>query len=109
MWTFSSASNITTEINSWNASNGSLIFDIDGSSQKSITSKDTCLTIFISDLISLYQKTVFKKVLYLASNIPNTYSTPKWNLIPKEILDVIHEHNMKRNWSIIKKEGDIFG
>ena len=34
MSTFSSASNITTESNSRNISNGSLIFGIDGNSQK---------------------------------------------------------------------------
>ena len=48
---FSSASNITTGSNSRNVSNGSLIFVIDVSSQESITSNETRLTISIADII----------------------------------------------------------
>ena len=51
MTTLSYASNIITESNSRNVSNGSLIFGIDGNSQKPITSNDTRLTIAIADII----------------------------------------------------------
>ena len=51
MSTSSYTSNITTENNSRNVSNGSRILGIDGNSQKSITSNETCLTIAISDII----------------------------------------------------------
>ena len=48
---FSSASSITSESNSRSFSNGSLVFGIDGNSQKLITSNDTRLTIAVADLI----------------------------------------------------------
>ena len=70
---FSSASNITTEINSRTISNGSLVFGIYGHSQKPITSNKTRLTIAIADPIiskvlsfNLSQKTRFKKIMDLA-------------------------------------------
>ena len=92
-------------------SNGSLIFCIDGHSQKLITSNDTCLTIAISDLIiseglpiNLSQKLRFKKVPELSGHVLKTYIPPNRNLISKEPLDVIHEQNMKRNLGMIKKE-----
>ena len=116
MSSFSYASNITSGINSRNVSNGSLIFGIDGSSQKSITSKDTRLTIAISDLIilegiyfNLSQKPIFKKELNSEMNFSKTYIHPNRKLIPKELLDVIREQNTKINLAIIKKEADIFG
>ena len=81
-----------------------------------ITSNDTCLTIAIADLIileglsfNLAQKSRFKKVLESSRNILKTYIPPHIKLISKELLDVIHEHNMKRNLAMIKKEADIFG
>ena len=46
----SSASNIRTEINSTFNSNGSLVFGIDGNDQKSITSNNNRLTIYIADI-----------------------------------------------------------
>ena len=46
---FTSASNISSEINSRSFSNGSLVFG--GNSQKLIISNDTCLTIAKADLI----------------------------------------------------------
>ena len=59
----SSALNIITESNSISFSIGSLIFGIDGNSQKSSTSEDTRINIAIADLIisdglsfNLYQK-----------------------------------------------------
>ena len=68
----SSARNISSESNWRSFSNGSLVFGIDGNSQKLITSNDTCLTIAISDLIvsegltfNLSQELIFKKALEL--------------------------------------------
>ena len=95
---------------------GSLVFGIDVNSKKRITSNDTRLTITISDLIiseglpfNLAQETRFKKVLELSRNVSKTCIPPLRNLIPKELLDVIHEQNMKSNLAIIKKEAGIFG
>ena len=83
--------------------------------QKLITSNDTCLTIAIEDLIiseglpfNLYQIPRFKKVLEFSRNVSKTYITSNRNIISKEILDVIHEQNMKRNLAMIKKEAEIF-
>ena len=105
---FSSASNITTESNSRCFSNGSLVFGFDGNSQKIITSNKTRLSIAISDLIisevisfNIYQKTIFKKILELARKFSKTYITPNINLISKELLNFIHEHNMKSNLTMI--------
>ena len=97
-------SNIKSESNSRSFSNGPLLFGINGNSQKLITSNDNCLTIAISDLIiseglyfNLDQKPRFKKLLELSRNVLKTYIPPKRKLIPKELFDVIHEQNMKRN------------
>ena len=67
---FSSVSNISSKSNSRSFSNRSLIFGIDGSSQKLITSNDTRLTIAIADIIipeglpfNIYRKRRFKKVM----------------------------------------------
>ena len=113
---FSSASDLSSESNSRSFPNSSLIFGIDGNSQKLITSNDTHLTIAIADLIisegllfNLSQKPISKKVLELSRNVLKTYIPPKRNLISKELLDVIHEQNMKRNLAMIKKEAEIFG
>ena len=87
-----------------------------GNSQKSITSNDTRLNIFIEDLIiseglpfNIDQKTGFKKVLELSRNVSKTYIPPNRKRISKELIDVIHEENMKRNIEIIKREAEIFG
>ena len=113
---FTSASNITTESNSRSFSNGSLVFGIGGNSQKLITSNETRLTIAIADIIiteglsfNISQKPILKKVLELSRNVSKTCIPPNRKLISKEILDVIHEQNMKRNLAMIKKEADIFG
>ena len=89
-------------------SNGSLIFGISGNNQKSMTSNKTRLTISISDFIiseglsfDLSQKPRFKKVLELERSVSNNYIPPNINLLPKELLDVIHEQNMKRNLAMI--------
>ena len=83
--------------------------------KKLITSNDTRLTIAIADLIisdglpfNLSQKPIFKKVMELSRNVLKTYIPPNRNLISKELLDVIHEHNMKRNLAMIKKESETF-
>ena len=87
---FSSASIITSDSISRRFSNGSLFFGIDGNSQKSITSNDTCLTIAIADIIileglpfNLAQILRFKKVLELSRNISRTYIPPIRKLTPK--------------------------
>ena len=51
MLAFSFVSNVRTESNSRSVLNCSLIFGIDGNSQESINSNDTCLTITIADII----------------------------------------------------------
>ena len=42
-------------------------------------------------------------------NVSKTYIPPNRNLISKEILDIIHKENTKRNLAMIKKEAEIFG
>ena len=81
-----------------------------------MTSNETCLTVAIADLIiseglsfNLFQKPSFKKVMELARNVSKCYQPPKRKLISKYILDVIHDHNMERNLSLIKKESGILG
>ena len=81
-----------------------------------ITSNNTCLTIAIADLIiseglpfNISQKLRFKKVLKLSRNVLKTSIPPNRKLVSKELLDVIHEQNTKRNLSMIKKEAAIFG
>ena len=113
---FSSASNISSDSNSRSFSNGSLMFGIDGNYQKLITSNNTHFTIEISDLIiseglpfNLPQKPRFKKVLEFSGKVLKTYIPTNRNLTSKELLDVIHEQNMKRNSLMIKKEAEIFG
>ena len=98
---FSSASNLSFESTSRSVSNGTLIFGIDGNSQKLITSNDTRLTTAIADLIiseglpfNLAQKPRSKKLLELSRNVLKTYIPPNRKLISKELLDVIHEENM---------------
>ena len=97
-------------------SNGSLIFGIDGNYQELITSNDTHITIAIAYFIiseglpfNISQKPKFKKVLEFSRNVLKTYITPNGKVISKELLDVIHEQNMKRNLAMIKKEAEIFG
>ena len=63
------------------------------------------LKVFLSNLS---HKPSFKKVLYLAGTMSKFYP-PNRKLISKDILDVIHDHNMERNLSLIKKESDVLG
>ena len=44
----------------------------------------------------------------MSRNISKTYIPPNRNLISKEILDIIHKENTKRNLAMIKKEAEIF-
>ena len=81
-----------------------------------ITSNETCLTVAIAGHIisdglyfNLSQKPRFKKVLDLSRNVSKTYIPLNRNIISKELLGVIHEHNMMRNLAMIKKEVEIFG
>ena len=88
----------------------------DNNTKKMMTSNETRLTFTITDIIiyeglsfNLSQKPRFKKVLDLARNVSKCYQPPNRNIISKYILYVIHDHNMERNLSLIKKESDIFG
>ena len=81
-----------------------------------MNSNETRLTVAISDIIiseglsfNISQKPRFKKVLELARTVSKCYQPPNRNLISKDLLDVIHDQNMERNLSLIKKESDIFG
>ena len=42
-------------------------------------------------------------------NVSRNYIPPNRNIISKELLDVIHEKNTKRNLATIKREAEIFG
>ena len=88
----------------------------DHNTHKMMIYNQTCLTVAIADLIiseglsfNLSQKPRFKKVLDLARTVSKCYQPPNRKLISKDILDVIHDQNMERNLSLIKKESDIFG
>ena len=48
-------------------------------------------------------------MLDLSRNVSKIYQPLNRKLISKDILYVIHDHNMERNMSLIKKESDIFG
>ena len=88
----------------------------DNNTQKIMTSNDTWLTVAIIDLI-IYEglsfnpskKPKFKKVLDLEITVSKSSQPLNRNMISKDILDVIHDQNMERNLSLIKKESDIFG
>ena len=45
----------------------------------------------------------------MSRNVLKTYIHPNIKIITKEVLDVIHEQNTKRNLAMIKKEAAIFG
>ena len=48
-------------------------------------------------------------MLELARTVSKCYQPPNRNLIYKDLLDVIHDQNMERNSSLIKKDSDISG
>ena len=88
----------------------------DNNTQKVMTSNGTHLTVAITDFIiseglyfNLFKKTRFKKVFDLVRTVSQCYQHTNRNLLSKDVLDVIRDHNMERNLSFIKKETDIFG
>ena len=87
-----------------------IFFTGDNNTQKMMTSNETRLTVAIFNLIiseglsfNLSQKPRFKKVLDLSRTVSICHQPPNRKLISKYILDVIHDQNMKRNLSLIKK------
>ena len=86
----------------------------DHNTQKIMTSYEARLTVAIVDLIisedlylNISKKPRFKKVLDLARNLSKGYQPPNIKLTYKDLLDIIHDQNMERNLSLIKK-GKIF-
>ena len=82
----------------------------DNNTQKVMTSNETRLTVAIADIIifvglyfTISQKPRFKKVLDLARTVSKCYQPSNRMLISKDFLDVIHDQNMERNFSLIKK------
>ena len=80
-----------------------------------MTYNETNLTVSIADIIisegfsfSLAQKPMFKKIIYLEITMLKSYQPPNIKLISKDILGVIHDQNMEKNLSLIKKESDVF-
>ena len=78
-----------------------------------IISNEARLTVEMYDIIisegisfNLAQKPRFKKALDLATNVPKGYQPPNRNIIYKDLLVVIHYHNMESTLSLIKKESD---
>ena len=81
-----------------------------------MTSNENLLTVPIANLIlseglslNISPKPRFKKVLDLARTVSKYSQPPNIKLISKDLFDVIHDHNMERNLSLIEKESDIFG
>ena len=75
-----------------------------------MTYKETRLTVAIDDLIiyeglsfNLSQKPRFKKVFDLSRTVSKCYQPANRKLIYRNLLDVIHDQNMERNLSLIKK------
>ena len=76
-----------------------------------MASNESRLIVEIADIIiyeglsfNLSQKPRFKKVLDLARTVSKCYQPPNRKLISKDILDVIHDQNMERNSSLVKKQ-----
>ena len=113
---FGTSCSTSPDNNQINPQKGSIFFRGEHNTQKIMTSNETCPTVEIANPIiseglsfNLAQKPRFKKVLDLARNVSKFYQPPNRKLISKDILDVIHDQNMERNLSLIKKESDIFG
>ena len=88
----------------------------DNNTQKMMTYNETRLTVSITDIIisvgfsfNISQIPRFKNMNYLEITMSKIYQPPNIKLIYKDILDVIHDQNMERNLSLIKKESAIFG
>ena len=111
---FSTICSQSAESNPTIARKWSIIFTGDNNTQKMVTYHETQFIFAIADLIiseglsfNLSQKPRFKKVLELARTVSKFYQPPNRKLISKDLLDVIHNHKMERNFSLIKKESDI--
>ena len=83
---------------------------VDHNTQKMMTYNETFLTVEITDITTykglsfkIAHKPRFKKVLDLEITVSKRYQPPNMNLIYRDILDVIHDQNMERNLSLIKK------
>ena len=83
---------------------------VDNNTQNMTTYNETRLAVAIYDIIiseglyfNISKKPRFKKVLDLARTVSKSYQPPNRNLISKDLLDVIHDQNMERNLSLIKK------
>ena len=81
-----------------------------------MTSNDNHPAVAIADLIiserlsfNISQKPRFNKVLELGRTVSKFYQPPNRKLIPKDLLDLIHDQNMESNFSLIEKESQIFG
>ena len=75
-----------------------------------MTYNETRLTVSITDLIisegisfNLAHKPRFNKVIDLVIIVSKIYQSPNRKLISKDILYVIHDQNMERNLSLIKR------
>ena len=73
-----------------------------------MTYNETRLTVAIADIniseslsFNLSQKPKFNKVLKFARTVSKCYQTPNRKLIYKDLLDVNHDQNMERNFSLI--------
>ena len=104
------------ESNQTSSQKGSIFFMGENNTQNMMTSNETRLTVAIADLIisegfsfNLSQKPRFEKVLELARTVSKCYQPPNRKLISKDLLDVIHDQNMEKNLSLIKKDSEIFG
>ena len=76
-----------------------------------MTSNKTHITEEIYDLIiskglsfNLAQKPRFDKMLGLTRNLTRGCQPPNINLIPKDLLGVIHDHTIEKKLSLIKKD-----
>ena len=81
-----------------------------------ISSRKTRLKVAIADIIiseslpfNISQKPRFKKVSDLSRHLSKGYNLPDRKLTSKDLLDVIHDQNMKRNLTMIKKESYVLG
>ena len=70
-----------------------------------MTSNEKRVTVSISDIIiseglsfNISQKPRFKKVIELARNVSKCYQPPNRKPISTDLLDVIHDQNMKNNY-----------
>ena len=113
---FSTICSTSPDNNQINPQKVSIFFSHDHNTQKMMISNETRLTLEISDLIiseglsfNLAQKPRFKKLLDFERKFSKCYQPPNRNIINKDLLDVIHDHNMVRNLRWINKDYDSSG